>query len=115
MRSTWDLQDTCLTWPANMDPAGGQGRPLRLNIREQDDAPVCVVKVFLPPSKYHDLPTYIIKQITPAALERDAMPLRKRERMDAHLHQCGLNAKYLPAALALQKEADVVVTRGEQR
>ena len=51
MRSTWDLQDACLTWPATMDPAGGQGRPLRLNIREQDDAPVCVVKVFLPPSK----------------------------------------------------------------
>jgi hypothetical protein len=34
--------------------------------------------------------------------------------MDAHLLQCGLNAKYLPVALALQKEADVVVKRGEK-
>ena len=114
MRSTWDLQDACPTWPATMDPAEGRGCPLRLNIRETDDAPVCVVNVFLPPSKYHDLPTYLVKQITPAAHERHAMPLRKRERMDAHLHQCGLNAEYLPTAIALQNEADVVIKRGEQ-
>ena len=84
-----------------MDPVRALGRPLRLHISEQVDTLVCVVNVFLPLTKYHDLPTYLVKQITPAAHERDNMPPRKREMMDTHLHKCGLITKYLPAALTL--------------